>query len=371
MKTNSTSLLCHALHRVGTALILTACLLLGLTACQEEEIVYVSHTEWTDYKIAAILPFNQTDGQHWKRTLEGAVDNMVYTQKSLDQGIRLHIEWYDEESIDIEATMHTLLQRPDIVAFIGPHFSGNVKKALETCHRTHVLDKPIFTMASSEELVRLYANQKSVSNLWSMAESDITQCELLLTRAKMEGGNKVALLAKDDLYGSTFINWFGFIAQELQLGIDRIYKYTDQNLPQQIQAIHNGPADCVLMALSTPQEAAAAMNESQRCGLKEKLNGHIYYSDVAFNPEVIQLASKENSNGCYGIAHSEDPSLGFSTLYKAMHGTTPIPGEAQYNDAIDLLTYALFDRMANSTPEENLNLALRRIVNGKVEVGSM
>ena len=43
-----------------------------------------------------------------------------------------------------------------------------------------------------------------------LTETDIAQCEVLLSKAMTYGAKRVALLAKEDVYGQTFIDWFAF-----------------------------------------------------------------------------------------------------------------------------------------------------------------
>ena len=65
------------------------------------------------------------------------------------------------------------------------------------------MGKTFFTLATAEQLVRAYA---SPGYLWAMTETDITQCEVLLSKVINYEGKSVALLVKEnDGYGQTFI----------------------------------------------------------------------------------------------------------------------------------------------------------------------
>mgnify|MGYP001187474342 CR=1 FL=1 len=64
-----------------------------------------------------------------------------------------------------------------------------------------------------------------------MTETDITQCEVLLSKVINYEGESVALLAKEnDNYGQTFIDWFAFQARELGLKNMGCYAYTSENV---------------------------------------------------------------------------------------------------------------------------------------------
>nr|MCQ5196029.1 legumain [Parabacteroides merdae] len=62
--------------------------------------------------------------------------------------------------------------------------------------------------------------------LWSLVETDISQCETLLSIALEEGCRRISLIASDDIYGQTFIDWFAFQANELGVSVDKVLKYT-------------------------------------------------------------------------------------------------------------------------------------------------
>lgn len=343
--------------------VLVLCLMTSFTACTTDDALD-DRTTWTTYTVGVILPGVSQPDSHWKRCIEMASKTMKFQQQGLEKGVQVRFEWYDEETINIEETVTDLLDRKDVHALIGPNSSEHVKTAMMLAQATRNTHKPLLTNASSEDLIRMFSS-KSIGNLWAMSESDITQCELLLTIAAKEGGQHVALLARDDAYGSTFLNWFGFIAKELKLEVAGIYEYTDENLQTAVQQIGQSAADCVLMIPSSATDAVRMMQYNESLGLKEKLKGHIYFSDVAFSEGVLQRAGTDCSSFYNGVAMYEVPELGFSVQYKMEYDEIPMSGEAQYFDAVCLLYYALFDRMMRGDDGENLNLSLRRIVDGK------
>ena len=124
----------------------------------------------------------------------------------------------------------------EVYAVIGGLYSSNA--AILAAELT-LVGKTFFTLATTEQLVRAYA---STGYLWAMTETDITQCEVLLSKVINYGGKSVALLAKDnDNYGQTFIDWFAFQARELGLKNMGSYAYTPDNIADvSCQAMQSG-----------------------------------------------------------------------------------------------------------------------------------
>ena len=169
------------------------CLLL-LTACHDDENTRQPETTtlWQDVTVAVVLPMHDGLDQQWRQTLELCANNMEYACKGLEQGIRLHYEWYDEDSKELQQIATQLAHREDVTAVIGGFYSSNAEQLASVLSRN---DKPFFTTATTEQLVRGYS---AWGNLWAMAETDITQCEVLLTKVAMRGAKTVALVVKDE-----------------------------------------------------------------------------------------------------------------------------------------------------------------------------
>lgn len=125
--------------------------------------------------------------------------------KNQEAGVRLRFEYYDESTADIKELAERLAFDETVYAVIGGLYSSN---AAVLASELTITGKTFFTLATTEQLVRAYA---SSGYLWAMTETDITQCEVLLSKAINYGGKKVALLAKEnDIYGQTFTDWFAF-----------------------------------------------------------------------------------------------------------------------------------------------------------------
>ena len=180
-------------------------LAVACVACKEQtELPQVEHENLERVKIAVILPFEE-QGTDWHRVLDWAKETIAQGSGTIVP----EYEIYDEYSINIEEVATELANRKDVVAVIGCYHSANTQRLAYKCARTY---KPVFTFSTSEELQRAFGQR---GFLWSLVESDITQSELLLIKAERYGARRVALIAKDDIYGKTFKDWFAFQATEL------------------------------------------------------------------------------------------------------------------------------------------------------------
>jgi hypothetical protein len=137
---------------------------------------------------------------HWKRTLGMFTTNFERAFKNHEAGIRLKFEYYDEAKTDVRELARSLAFNDEVYAVIGGLYSSNA--AILAAELT-IVGKTFFTLATAEQLVRAYA---STGYLWAMTETDITQCEVLLSKVINYEGKSVALLVKEnDGYGQTFI----------------------------------------------------------------------------------------------------------------------------------------------------------------------
>ena len=174
-------------------------LALLLMACSDhDDVASDEHIEWQVRKVAVVLPMNHEQQKHWEQTIEMAVKgvNEVQKQNILNkpdekekQMVKMEFEWYDEEEANMEELAEKLVQRDDIVAVVGGKYSADAAILAASLCPAH---KPFFTIATSDELTRAYA---STGSLWAMVESDITQCEILLSRALYYGAKTVSLLS--------------------------------------------------------------------------------------------------------------------------------------------------------------------------------
>ncbi len=339
--------------KIYSFIILSAVLISSCT--KDYRVDNLRNGDREEVKIAVILPLAGDMGVRWQRTAEWAMNNIEEAQAAQSQGVSLNIEWYDESSVDIEATTSGLALRDDIVAIVGPMYSDNALAAAAICAK---YDKTmISTTSSSAELARSYAG---IEPIWTLTETDITQCEVLLSKAKTYGAESVSLLAKEDNYGQTFIDWFAFQALELGLSVQDVVIYTDDSVGDDYKNCASSGVDYIICVPSSEDNLKGMVTAKQEVvGLQPKL----LFSDVAYSSTVLsELGSL--AQGIEGVAMYSDPSSGFAVAYNVKYGEIPLLGEAQFYDALMMVAYGSF-LMQQRGEFTDINEALRCLVDGR------
>lgn len=249
-------------NRIGIkAGLLSLLVLLVAVACTDDEAVTERTKEnEVKVKIAVILPGGGNDSA-WDRVLGWARENILQANDIVEP----EYEFYDENSVNVEEVATDLAAREDIVAVIGCYHSNNTEILARKCARTY---KPVFTFSTSNELPRAFGQR---GFLWCLAESDITQCELLLIKAERYGAKKVSLLASDDIYGQTFTDWFAFQAVELGMEVVSMKSYQSDNLSQQFAQVTASPADYLICAPSSVEDACQMVDCYHQSGYTGRL----------------------------------------------------------------------------------------------------
>lgn len=322
-----------------------------ITGCTEERFITLEEQIDREYRIAVVLPLKGGLEEHWRKSIDWALDN-INKQLISQRHIKINAEWYDEEAFEMEELFAGLAGREDLSVVIGPLYSRNTQIAAQQCART---GKPLLAMSSSELLMRAFARKDF---LWCLTENDISQCELLLTLAARKGAKSVALLTCDNIYGQTFLDWFAFQAKEMGLAIKGMETYKEDNLEEKMnRMLGQDTTDCII-CIPSDSRTAIRINELRRNYLDE--DPFLLFSDVAF------LAKPDKTlEGMEGIVQSPDPESGFSTAYEIKYGTPPEYGSAQFYDAVFLAGFGILDADVNG--KEHINSALKRIVDGEGE----
>lgn len=343
---------------MNRVLLLITSMMLFLCACTEDApVVPVDNKQWSEYKVAVILPMNDELGRRWERTLTMFADNFNSAFRNQDRGVRLKFEYFDENSSDLRAIASELGRREDIVAVIGGLYSVSARVIAESVCR---YEKPFFTLATCEELVRAFS---SSGQLWAMTETDITQCEVLLSKVINYGGKSVAILVKDnDAYGKTFIDWFSFQANELGLENKGIYRYDRTNLSDVSMSAARAGAEFVICVPSEVEEIAPMLSAFEACRTSSGINPRALFSDTAYGSDVLKSLGKK-AEGLEGVTFGADPESGFEVSYREWFGTSTTLGEPQLYDAAMLVGFALWYQSLH--PDVSLRTALRTIVCGE------
>lgn len=333
--------------------------LLSVWSCSDDEPATTApgDREWVEHTVAVVLPMEKGLQNHWHRCLDLFARNFERAFKSQAPGIRLRFEYHDESASDLSQLSRNLASRDDIYAVIGGLYSSD---ADVLASQLTPAGKTLFTLATSEELVRAYA---STGNLWAMTETDITQCEVLLSKVVNYGGKSVALIAKEnDVYGRTFLDWFAFQAKELGLENRGVFPYQTTTIEETARQAMQSGADYVICVPSEIDEIEPMIHTYTLQPRAGATAPRLLFSDTAYGADVLSLYG-EKAEGIEGVAFGADPESGFDVSYRTFFGASPTTGEAQLYDAAMLIGYAAWYRHLN--PDVTLRKALRTVVTGE------
>ncbi len=322
-----------------------------LTACTDDDPASeVSEPKtWHEVKVALVLPMTDGQDQNWEQTIELFQSNASTAFATLDDGIKLTFEWYDEDTDDMEALAEKLAARTDLACVIGGVWSSRASILVEPLVKAK---KPFFTLATAEQFVRGYS---SGGYLWAMTETDITQCEVLIAKAIYYGASSVALLAdSDDPYGLTFTDWFPFQATEM--GVENLGTFSDP-----AEAVACGAEYLICVASDTPMLMATlqAKEAREKQGLSVP---RLLFSDSGYQADVLATVG-DLGEGLEGVAYGADPQSGFDVTYELIFGSLPTSGCSQVYDACLLTLYASYWQLLHGS--STLEQALREVVTGE------
>jgi ABC-type branched-subunit amino acid transport system substrate-binding protein len=337
-------------------MMISAWILLG-TACSDDETQEeTTEVPVTTVRLCIVMP--RPEVSVWQRDVDWALQNFQEAQQGLPSRIDFDVEWVDEEADDIDAQLKRVAADTSLVAIVGPYTSGVAYKAATACSRSQ---KPlILPTASSVELQRMFAGKDYV---WNLTQSDITQCEILLTQASLSECTRVSLLTSDDRYGQSFSDWFAYQAQELGLAVEQVDIYRSDADIEAAVARHAGHSSAEEMLLFAPSSHESAVAFDAAFGrLKAQ------YADGDF-PKVLcsdlvnayELTTQLTHAIYEGISPCSSPMSGFDSAFRVRFGEEPTTGEAHLYDAVSLVAYAATARVG----DEDMNDVIRRIVDGR------
>lgn len=347
------------------------CCLLGLAAaCNDDTPSRTdtpSETDWPVRKVAVVLPMTGStlDRTHYERTAEWFLSNFQEAQSGCTKGVKIELEWHDEDTEDLSALATELASRPEIVAVVGPQRSTNVD-VMASAYAS--AEKPmIVPVASSEEIIRKFScNELSFSDapfLWSLTETDISQSEVMLSIVTSTGGKSIALLAPDDVYGKTFTEWVPFLANELDVQLLGQYSFTGaSDFRSAAQLLMTSGADYALCICDDDALTAQLLQLRQQAGDSAP---RLLFSDAALSSELLKQG--QAAEGIEGVAMYADPSSGFQISYEERFQELPTMSEAQLYDALLLSGFAAF--YCQHTDETNLNKAIQTITSQRENHG--
>ena len=338
-----------------SVVLLLVCL---LPSCEKSTMVEEDTTGLKEVRIAVVLPAKDR-ASLWNNALKWAAENI----RKANIGVKVVYEWVDEESANLTEVGLSLSAREDIRSIIGCNVSANTQQLAFALARKKERIKPLFTFSTSQELPRIFGHR---GFLWGLCETDISQSEIILSCLSNEnpGLKKVALLASDDIYGQTFVDWFAFQAVELDLEPVCIetYKKSDE-LEHCLERIIDSGADAVVCVPAAAEDVVPVQNYIDDFIYNSESWRYIalMFADKAYNKSI--LSGEYPVDFISGLAPASHPGSGFDVSYDALYGRVPFAGEAQVYDAV--LITVLASLWAEINDEEDLNKAIAALLNGK------
>lgn len=315
---------------------LSLLILATLTSCEEvvykQEIAPEIEHNTTTYKVAVIQPLSDKATEtHLKRTAQWFLQKLTEAQREFPERISLEIDWINEDSLDL----YSLKKMAQRLAFdtehpivIGPYSSVNADTVASQLSKTKKM--MISPTATSAELHRKYAGK---GFFWALVESDITQCEVLLTKAQAYGASKVGLLASNSIYGQTFIDWFAFQAEEMGMQVTGLYT------AQETDAALRCGADYLICVPDNKKEMTGILEK--KASITDGSAPALLFSDTGYDLELSSQGSLPDN--IEGVTPYADPSTGFEFAYEARFFETPSFMEVQLYDALMLSALTLYE----------------------------
>ena len=310
-----------------------------------------------EVRIAVVLPEKDRE-LIWDNALKWAAENI----RKADIGVKVVYEWVDEESADLTKIGTELSEREDIRSIIGCNVSANTQTLAFALARKKQNNKPLFTFSTSQELPRIFGHR---GFLWGLCETDISQSEIILSCLSNENPwlKKVALLASDDIYGQTFVDWFAFQAVELNLEPVSIETYKESSeIDACLKRILDSGADAIVCAPLTADDVVPVQSyiDNFMYNSEDGRGITLMFTDKAYNKSI--LGGEYPKDYISGLAPASNPGSGFDVSYDALYGRVPFAGEAQVYDAV--LITVLASIWAEKNEEDDLNRAIGALLNG-------
>ena len=366
---------------------IVAVVLLALTlftACKQEDdtIVYQKSRRWVEKTVAVVAPMSADAATkaRFERTVQWFLGNLHQAQLHDTLCIDLKLEWHDELTEDLTRLGQELGEREDVMAVIGPFSNDGVALLAPGCQQTH---KPVIApTATSEEIIRRFAvGTAGVSNkepfLWSLTETDITFCEVLMNMYASYALNFVhdkstpaALFAPNDSYGRTFYDWGPYQAEEMGIRFSHNDMYTsDADLRQRMKAYYDELDQlsyfgsvltgnfCVIETTRQLLDMARLrmewwgedpdepFPEEDKNEMQEILEGwaRIWFAFSNLTQESLDALGPQALDVLQyyqGFSPYADPTTGFEKSYEVKFGNKPTFAECKFYDALMLAAFA-------------------------------
>lgn len=323
---------------------LLLCLL--FTACNKEqaETIPNDNKPIVSVEIAVVLPMDDTSRQNWEVVVKMVSEYILNGQleAGADTIVRPRFTFYDENEEDLEALSERLARDDNVKIIIGPFYNEHVSTFTQKCSSRK---KPVIApYCTATELCRINAGK---GFFWSLCESDVTQLRLMMVEGRllMKEGKKMGLIASSGVTGTTYLNWIGYEASELNVSLGEIYKYapqaTDAEIEQTfVKALKDTTISVLLCAPASAHEAEIMVAANDKYGDDDSpalmFSGHASFESLDDHDFV------KYNNNIYGVKPTADPARGF-IYYVGVTDVTNVNHTSLVYDAMEIASLACID----------------------------
>jgi len=360
---------CYIYRAAASLLLALACTV--TTGCKSDDDAddnpAAVATQVKTINVDVILP--KSVRQQWQNSIDWAMTNIRRAQNRMPRQVQLNLRYHDEDTENLEQLAYRLTTPGEgddtCHAIIGPYHSSNAQTLLNYAAQRRV--PVVMPTCTSSELQRIHARS---TYAWFLTESDVTQCEIMLSAARSVQANDVALIFSDDNYGKSFEDWFGYYATEFHLNVagEGQLKYTKgTSIEPFLKNIDDSSKDDNVMlcvAVSSPADYADIhrqlsnylsnrIDDTPASGQGADSRNNIFplYADTSCDDEFIGQINSDVSL-VNGITPSGSLDYGFPQAYYATYGRRPHNGEAQVYDALSIIALGAYYQMIS--PDECL-----------------
>ena len=333
-----------------------------LAACSDKDGQNsTSKSEVVTVNVDIILPSSTWDS--WQTSINEALQNITTAQRMNDKQVKLNLRYHDEDTADLDKLAYALthpgkgdapyVQDDSCHAIIGPYYSDHARSILDQAQRLRL--PVIMPICTSAELQRTEAHH---TNSFFLTESDITQCEVMLSAIANDGYRRVALLCSDDTYGQSYYDWFGFEATQMHLSVAEggIHRYTvDEDLGEYIANVARQYDEsdrmpvALIVALGRSGDYTAVLDAVQHYAetSTEAPAPRVYVTDNGLCDAVLNHDLPVL--GTFPVASAAD---GYMQYYYDHHGQYPPYGAAQMYDALCIIALGRQAQLYAKNPDE-------------------
>ena len=335
-----------------------------LAACSDKDDHNATpKAEVVTVNVDVILPTTIWDS--WQASINEALLNIATAQRMNGKQVKLNLRHHDEDTVDLDKLAYALthpgkgdaayVQEDSCHVIIGPYHSDHARPILDQARRLRL--PVIMPTCTSAELQRTESRQ---TNSFFLSESDITQCEVLLSAISNNGYRRVALICSNDIYGQSYYDWFGFEATQMRLTVVNggIHRYTVgedlgdylANIASQCDNDTQMPV-ALILALGRNSDYATVLDAVNQ------------YADADATPNAPAPRVFVTDNGlCDAVVNHELPVLGtfpigssadgYMQYYLDHYRQNPPYGAAQIYDALCIIALGRQAQFYATNPDE-------------------